>query len=420
MLVELVGTSRLLLAPAIRPTIRRHSTACAYADPVNRPLRTVPATPGDVPALLAALRAALDGTGPAVRPVAGAAAAADHQPDQIMSVPDEVALVVQTSGSTGEPRLVMLSAAALRASAAATDARLGGPGQWLLTLPASHVAGLQVLSRSILAGTEPVVGTPGGFRPDLFAADAARLSGHRRHVSLVPTQLHRLLDDDGAGLAALVRFDAVLLGGAATSPALLARAQAAGVRVTATYGMTETCGGCVYDGAALDGVRVQVEGDGRVLVAGPVLASGYLGRPDLDAQAFADRGGTRWLRTSDLGQLRDGRLTVLGRLDDLLLTGGVLISPIAVEHLLAQLPGVREVCVVGVLDAEWGQSVTAVVVPVAGAPVPTLASVRTHITRSLGSAAAPRRLVLIDRLPVRGPGKTDRRAVAELATARLS
>ena len=387
---------------------------------MNRPLRTVLAGPGDVPALLAALRAALDGTGPAVRPVAGSAAAPDHQPEQLTSVPDEVALVVQTSGSTGEPRLVMLSAAALRASAAATDARLGGPGQWLLTLPASHVAGLQVLSRSILAGTEPVVGTPGGFRPDLFATDAARLSGHRRQVSLVPTQLHRLLDDDGAGLAALVRFDAVLLGGAATSPALLARAQAAGVQVTATYGMTETCGGCVYDGAALDGVRVQVEGDGRVLIAGPVLASGYLNRPDLDAQAFVHRGGTRWLRTSDLGRLRDGRLSVLGRLDDLLLTGGMLISPVAVEHLLAQLPGVGEVCVVGVLDPEWGQSVTAVVVAAAGAPAPSLATVRAHITRSLGAAAAPRRLVLIDRLPVRGPGKTDRRAVTELATARLS
>ncbi|HEY8718122.1 AMP-binding protein, partial [Pengzhenrongella sp.] len=256
---------------------------------MSRPLRSVPAGPAYLDRLLAALRAALAGQVPAVlassnTPAPGDGSRPSPEPDP--TVPDDVALVVATSGSTGEPRAVMLSAAALRASAAATDARLGGPAQWMLALPPDHIAGLQVLVRSILAGTDPIAAAPGPFRPDAFAADAARLTGPRQYVSLVPTQLHRLLDDAGAGLAALTRFDAVLLGGAATSPALLARARTAGLAVRTTYGMSETCGGCVYDGVPLDGVRVRLEDDGRVLLAGPMLATGYLGRPDLDAEAF--------------------------------------------------------------------------------------------------------------------------------------
>jgi len=370
--------------------------------------------------LLAALRRALAGDGPAVR-ASGDLQTQRHGDSHLqpLDVPDDVALVVETSGSTGEPRAVMLSAASLRASAAATDARLGGPGQWLLTLPPTHIAGLQVLVRSVLTGTVPVVASPGGFRPGSFAADAARLTAPRRYVSLVPTQLHRLLDTD-AGLTALTTFDAVLLGGAAAGPALLARAVAAGVAVTTTYGMSETCGGCVYDGAPLGGVRIRLDDEGRVLIAGPVLASGYLGRPDLDAEAFDHSDGVRWLHTSDVGELSGGLLTVLGRLDDMLVTGGAKVSPAAVERLVAELPGVGEVCVVGVPDAEWGQAVTAVVVLAAGHDGPTLTSLRSHVTRNLGAPAAPRHLVVIDRLPVRGPGKTDRRAVADLAAARLT
>ncbi|WNB85936.1 AMP-binding protein [Cellulomonas sp. ATA003] len=422
---------------------------------MTRDLRAVPAGPGDVGHLAQALRAALDGDGPAVVPVAPATTPdlvtdataptcpVTRRPDL---VPDDVAVVVTTSGSTGTPRGVMLSASALRASAAATDARLGGPAQWLLTLPAHHVAGLQVVVRSLLAGTVPVVAGPGAFRPDGFVADAARLTGDRRYTSLVPTQLHRLLDDD-AGRAALRTFDAVLLGGAAAPPALLDRARSAGVAVVTTYGMSETCGGCVYDGVPLDGVRVRLDDDGAVLVAGPVLATGYLGRPDLDAETFTvpagrradeqagaqagdqggaqagehtdDHGGARWLRTHDLGRIDDGRLTVLGRADDVVVTGGVKVAPAAVEALMAGLPGVGEVCVVGVPDAEWGQVVVAVVVPRAGQTPPEAAQVRAHVAATLGAPAAPRHVVAVDRLPLRGPGKVDRRGVAGLAAARL-
>lgn len=382
----------------------------------------VPASSATVPALTAALAAALDGTGPAVLPVeasdAGGPAPAD---DLAGEVPDDVALLVRTSGSTGAPREVLLTAAALRASGAATEARLAGPGRWLLPLPPAHVAGLQVLVRSILAGTEPAV-LSGPFRADAFAAAVGRMpdGDGPRYTSLVPTQVHRLLDS-AEGRDALASFDAVLLGGAATPPGLLDAARAAGARVVTTYGMSETCGGCVYDGVPLDGVTVDLDPeDGRVRIAGPVLAAGYRGRPDLDADLFEVRDGTRWLRTSDLGRWGDdGRLEVLGRADDVLVTGGVKVPPAAVERVLAGLPGVGEVLVVGVPDPEWGQAVVAVVVPAAGAPAPVLADLRDAATAALGGPAAPRHLVTLAALPLRGPGKPDRRGAADLAAREL-
>ena len=367
--------------------------------------------PTDV--LLAALAAALDGSGPAVLAVAGASEAAADASD----VPYDVALVVQTSGSTGDARQVLLSAPALRASAASTEHRLGGPGRWLLALPTTHVAGLQVLVRSVLAGTVPVAVPAGPFRTEAFAAASTQLADEtgRRYTSLVPTQLHRLLGST-EGTDALRGFDAILLGGAAAAPSLVADARSAGIAVVTTYGMSETCGGCVYDGVPLDGVRVALEPDGRVLLTGPVLATGYRGRPDLDAQVFVRSGGERWLRTTDVGALdATGVLTVLGRLDDMIVTGGAKVAPAAVERVLGELDGVVEACVVGVPDEEWGHAVTAVLVLRAGASMPDLASVRATVESRLGRAAAPRHLLAVDALPLRGPGKVDRRAVADHA-----
>lgn len=366
-----------------------------------RPLCAVPQRD-----LLVALTGALAGTGPAVRIGTGPAPA---------SVPDQVALVVATSGSTGEPRQVALGRDALTASAEATAQRLSGPGRWLLALPTDHVAGLQVLVRSVLAGTRPVAMAPGPFRPDAFVAATAELTGAgARYTSLVPTQIVRLLADPAA-TRALTRFDAVLVGGAALAVDLHERALAAGVRVVTTYGATETCGGAVYDGVPLPGVHVALDPDGRVRICGPVLAEGYLERPDLDAQTFAELDDRRWFVTSDLGRLdADGRLHVLGRADDMLLTGGVNVAPAAVEAVLAALPGVQEVCVVGVPDTQWGQAVTAVVVPGPSHP-PELADLRAAATQELGAPWAPRHLVLVDALPLRGPGKPDRQAATRLA-----
>lgn len=386
-----------------------------------QPLVTWPdhvvATPGRWPQL-DALRAALDGSGPAIMPVAGTS----HDALEHREVPDDVALVVRTSGSGGDPRAVLLTASALLTSAAATHERLGGPGRWVLALPLAHIAGIQVLVRSVASGTEPAV-LPGGRFDPRQGADVVRAAlapGRPLYASLVPTQLHRILaacGEDGAlpaDLRSWADVDAILVGGAAAAPSLLARARRAGLAVVTTYGMTETCGGCVYDDVPLAGIRVRADDD-VLEIAGPVLARGYLDRPDLDATAFRTVEGTRWLRTPDAGVVADGRVRVLGRLDDVIVTGGTKVAPAAVEGALAAEPGVDQVCVVGVRDAEWGRLVTAVVVPTAGGPTPTLAALRDAVARTLGPAAAPRRLVVVDALPHRGPGKVDRAACERLA-----
>lgn len=368
-------------------------------------------SPAGVAELVDAVDAALDG-GPAVFPL-GPTGSTDVPR---VHLADGTAVVVATSGSGGEPKLVELAEAALRASATATATRLGGPGRWLLALPAEHVAGVQVIVRALLAGAPPQVqDLRGGFRPDDFVVATGRLGAGRRCTSLVPTQLRRLLDAGGAALDALRGYDAVLVGGAALDPTLRARAESAQVRVVATYGMTETCGGCVYDGRPLDGVRIELVDDGgvaRIVVGGVTLASGYLGRAQESAAAFA--GG--WFRTGDVGRVgTDGRLEVLGRADDVIVTGGEKVAPGAVERALAAQPGVRAVCVVGLPDPEWGQVVAAAV---ASDPAtrPAHDRWRRAVREALGRAAVPRRLLDVPELPLRGIGKPDRAAVRLLFT----
>nr|WP_239522062.1 o-succinylbenzoate--CoA ligase [Geodermatophilus sabuli] len=350
-----------------------------------------------------AVHAALDGRAPlavlpAGPPAAEAAARAVLRPEQPLE--DGADLVVVTSGSTGSGRGVLLPAGALRASGEATLARLGGPGSWLLTLPVSAVAGLQVLCRSLLAGTAPTVLARG----EPLAGALARMPGGRRYTALVPTQLRRFLDAEPTALRA---FDGVLVGGAATDPALLARARAAGVAVVTTYGMTETAGGCVYDGEPLDGVRVRT-GGGGIELAGPVLALGY--RLDPDGTATAFEGG--WFRTRDAGTLDPaGRLTVHGRLDDVVVTGGVNVAPQAVEGALREHPDVADAVVFGRPDDEWGQRVVAAIVPASGAD-PDLAVLRPWVAERLGAPAAPRELHRIPAVPTLHTGKPDRRRVS--------
>jgi O-succinylbenzoic acid--CoA ligase len=304
---------------------------------------------------------------------------------------DPEPLAVETSGSTGRPKRVVLSRAAMRASADATHARLGGPGQWLLTLPPSYVAGLQVLFRSVRAGTEPV-------------AERGALTADRRYVSLVPTQLTRSLDADPAPLR---DFDAVLVGGARLEAGLRARAEEAGLHVVATYGMSETCGGCVYDGRPLDGVTVATGADGRVRIGGPVVFEGYEGDPELTAATRQDG----WFLTQDLGRLDDdGRLHVLGRVDDVLVSGGLNVPAAAVATRLRRHPRVREAEVVGAPHEEWGQEVVAVV-----AGDVDLDGLRDWVAREHPRAWAPRRVVAVDALPLLANGKVDRLAVERIA-----
>ncbi|HEU5242191.1 MAG TPA: o-succinylbenzoate--CoA ligase [Ornithinibacter sp.] len=380
----------------------------------------VPAGPASL-RLLPRLAAALAGGAP-VLPYAASSPPPSVPPAGTTGMPDDLAVVVGTSGSTGSPKLAMLTTGALRASAAATHERLGGPGQWLLPLPAHHVAGLQVLLRSLDAGTEPVVlDVADGFSPAAFVAATARFApGVRRYTSLVPTQLVRLLDHSGGG-DALATYDAVLVGGAALPPSLRARAGGAAVPVVATYGMSETCGGCVYDGRALPCTHVALDEDGRVRLGGATLAAGYLGRPDLTAAAFVtDADGSRWFRTDDAGRVdADGRLHVDGRLDDLINTGGLKVAPRVVEEaIVAHVPGVREVVVVGTPHPEWGQAVSALVVagPGAAADPLTAADLRAALRGILPAHALPVRALQVTDVPLTGPGKPDRRSIAAMFT----
>lgn len=311
---------------------------------------------------------------------------------------DPAPLVIETSGSTGRPKRVVLSRAAMLASVAATHERLGGPGQWVLDLPAHHVAGVQVLFRSVVAGLDPVVaGVP--------VAAAEAVTAERCYLSMVPTQLVRALRDEQV-TDALTRFDTVLVGGGPLDPQVRRAAEERGVRVVQSYGMSETCGGCVYDGRPLDGVRLRIDDDGQVLVGGAVLFDGYDGEPDRTAEVLVDG----WLRTADLGRITDdGRLEVLGRVDDVVISGGVNVPTPAVARMLRAHPAVEDAHVVGVPDPEWGSRVVAVVV---ADPVPSLDELRDLVTPR---AWAPRGLVRVDALPLLPNGKVDRLRVEEVA-----
>src|SRR5689334_18464618 len=364
------------------------------------------------PRLVELLAAALDGSGPAIAPLAAGLPPARLAglidalgPDSVQDTEgvtsarsgrhkgtaEGTAVVVGPSGSTGVPKGVELSAAALRHSARASVDRVGARAgeRWLCCLPVTHVAGLAVLVRSLAGGTEPVLA--GHADGQTVAASGCA------HVSLVPTQLQRLLQEAGAPLAG---FSSVLLGGAAAPAGLLDTAREAGVPVVTTYGMTETCGGCVYDGIPLDGVRAEVRDDGRIWISGPVLFSGYLRGPRAPADS--------WFRTGDLGALdAAGRLRVRGRADDVINTGGHKVVPGEVAAALQTCPGVRDAAVVGQPDPEWGERVVAAVVPADPGDPPAVELLRRHVRERLPRYAIPSRVVIIDAVPMLPSGKHD-------------
>lgn len=312
---------------------------------------------------------------------------------------DDVPLVVTTSGSTGAPKQVVLSRSAVLASAEASARRLGATGRWLLALSTSYVAGVNVVVRSLLAGHRPDVVQERTPTPATVRRGAA-------FASVVPTQLGRWLDDE-AGREALRRLDTVLVGGGPIPAALRQRAAGAGVRMVATYGATETCGGCVYDGVPLDGVGLALGERGRIRLAGPMLFDEYAGDPALTAETLV----SGWFLTSDAGRLdEDGRLQVLGRLDDVVVSGGVNVPAPAVAARLREHPSVRAAEVLGVEDDEWGQRVVAFVV----GDLP-LAEARDWVGLALPRGWAPRQVVRLPELPMLGHGKVDRVRLRELA-----
>lgn len=322
-------------------------------------------------------------------------------------IDDDVALVVTTSGTTGAPKGAMLTAAALTASATATHRRLGGPGHWLLAIPSHHIAGLQVLIRSLVAGSEPVeMDVSAGFDIDQLPDAVSKLGSGRRYTSLVAAQLAKALTAPAA-TAALADLDAVLIGGGPAPPRILDAASRSGITVVRTYGMSETSGGCVYDGVPLDGVRLRLDADGRIVLGGDTLAKGY--RNPVDPDPFADPG---WFHTNDIGAVDDaGILTVLGRADDAISTGGLTILPAPVEAVLSTYPAVSDCAVFGVPDDRLGQRVVAAIVVDTGCAAPSLDALRQHVALTLDATAAPRELHILEKLPRRGIGKVDRAAL---------
>jgi O-succinylbenzoic acid--CoA ligase len=389
--------------------------------PPGRPprLRRLPDDPATLPAALqqvwdAGDAAVVTAPDPSAAPLPASitAALAGELP-----LPPGTALVVATSGSTGTPRAIVLTHEALAASTAASIAALGcAPGErWALALPLRHVAGLQVLARARALGTAPhVVADPG----DAHALAAA--AEHAEHIALVPTQLVRCLDAGDHVVAALARFASVLVGGGPLAPERIAQARAAGVALTLSYGMTETCGGCVYDGRPLAGVEVAIDAPpgepGRIRLRGPMLAAGQLDPSPEDAARFTADG---WFVTDDVGRLAaDGTLEVLGRADAVINTGGVKVDPVAVETLLRAHPGVADALVVGVPDAEWGERVVAVVVPAAADSPPSLDVLRSAVTAVLPASHAPRELRLVASLARDAMGKVSAAERARLAEGR--
>jgi len=299
------------------------------------------------------------------------------------------ALVVTTSGSTASPRAVVLTHAAVAASARATSTRLGvdpASDRWLCCLPCSHVGGLSVVTRAVLTAT-PLEVHP-RFDPAAVAGAAARGASL---VSLVATALARLEQPRA--------FRTIVLGGAAV-PAKVPP------NVVATWGLTETGSGVVYDGAPLDGVSVATL-DGELFVRGPMLARAYRDGTPIDALGPDGTGG--WLATGDAGRVVDGTVEVFGRLADVITTGGEKVWPADVENVLAAHPSVGEVAVWRRDDAEWGERVVAWVVP-SGEP-PTLDELRAHVAAALPVWAAPKELVVVAALPRAPSGKVMRRAL---------
>ena len=393
----------------------------------GRPLELVEIKPGPaaVETFLPRLADACAGNGPAL---AIASFGTDEYADRvrravgyesgITTVDSDVALVVSTSGSLGQPKGVLLSAEALLSSAHAAHEFLGSPGSWLLAVPISSIGGIQVLLRSLVAQTDPValssVGGASSFDPAEFAQKAWTLDPSLpAYCSLVPTQISRICDSP-EGLAALQGFDAVLIGGARLPAVLAQRLDDAHVRWYSTYGMTETCGGLFYNGLALPGAGATIadpdsHGVGRIVLHGPMVASGYFNNSAATTTSFVDGAHI----TADLGTLSSGRLEVIGRIDDVVQVGGINVSLSAVEEVLRR--HYLDVAVLADSDVAWGSTLTAYVVASAA---PESDDHLHDIDSILGRPARPQRLVRVDQIPYSANGKVDRDALRQIGEGR--
>lgn len=344
-----------------------------------------------IPEVMVNLAAAMVGTGPALC----------FEEMNRGHVPSPVALVVATSGSSGGPKEVGIAAKALLASAKASNAFLGATfGQvWSLLLPLTHVAGINVLVRSLELGTTPI---------DLRQAHEYPKADF---TAIVPTQLFRALNGETQLLEHFKGCQAVLVGGAALPEATAQAAKDAGIKIVTTYGMTETCGGCVYNGTPIAGVEVKTD-DGLIKIKGPTIAYSYLN----DEQAWKDSLDDGWFVTHDLGQFVDGKLAVIGRTDDIIISGGEKVSLSAIESALSGKFPENEFAAFSIPDPEWG---SALHIAIAGEHPVSTHEISSHLERNLGVVAKPKAFLILSALPMIGVGKVDHKALALAALQRL-
>lgn len=388
------------------------------------PLRAVDVAPGPagIEAARSALVARMDGDGApfALIPQPSRHVTADYarmvracvRPDEPVE-DDDTALVAATSGSTGAPRGVLVTRANLRSAVEAAWEHIPGlqACSWVLALPVTSIGGFGAIVRATLAGTAlhalPSVGGAAAFRvEDLLALEVTEPFA----ISIVPTQLADILESPAA-TEWLSRATTVLVGAAATPEALATRARESGISLVTTYGMTETTGGCVYDGVPLPGVRIELVDDGRIDIIGPQVAAGYRGLPHETAESFAGVAPARRFHTADHGQWHEGRLRIAGRIDDVVTVHGVNVALGAVESIVRSELGVRDAAVVAVPDDRQGHRLVAFVVMADPAGLPAIAPL---VAERLGGAARPE-VITIDALPMLPSGKIDRLALRTLA-----
>ena len=335
-----------------------------------------------IPQLQENLAVALEGSG----------AALSTTQTQTKQVANEVALVVNTSGSTGDSKSVVLSSAALIASANASHKYLGAtPGDsWSLLLPTTHIAGLNVIVRATALGSRVI-----DNRNTENYVDAD-------FVSIVPTQLYKALTSDSKLLEHLTAAEAVLVGGAPLSDKLKKEAANKHVKIITTYGMTEMSGGCVYNQKPLDGVDVKISDAGLIQLSGPMIASGYL-LANGELEKFADSDS---FDTTDLGEITNGMLKVLGRVDDVIISGGEKISLSAVEEIIKQILPKMDLITFAMADDLWGEKLC-----LASTSLIDLDDLRT----SLDSILTPKEIFLFEEIPTTMLGKPDRIRAIQIA-----
>ena len=336
-------------------------------------------------------------------------------------LPDQPVLIIETSGSTGTPKQVWLSPRALRFAAETTAEKLGVPRVWWLALPLHYIAGVQVVLRALVTESPLVIAPSKGSIVDKLLSDASALAsyaaqGRAVSTSLVPAQLSDLLHAADSGeLTAeqLGVIDTVLVGGQRVDPPLVERARNRGLRIIRTYGAAETSGGCVWDGEPLPVVSVDVV-DGRVAMSGPMLAGGYLG-DEGDHEAFIERGGSRWFVSSDLGHITDGVLSVTGRADDVIVSGGLKVSASDIERVLREGAGLPDALVLATPHPRWGS------VPIVFTThACELENVKSVTKSALGPAAQPHAVISLESWPLLSSGKIDRTTLMERASKELA